>query len=520
MLSSRAHKSNGNLVSQISLILHNARVLTMEPSAPTAGAVAIRADRIAAVGGDDAVCALAGERTTILDCGGRVVLPGFIDAHLHILAAAASSAEIDCAAGSIGELADAVGAAAESVLQGSWLRGGGYHEADLREGRHPNRHDLDRAVPNLPVRVTHVTGHASALNSEALKQLGIGIATQEPAGGQLERDAETGEPTGVLLEMEDWLDRRMPTRDLQEIEAGVRQLSSRLLAAGVTSVQDMGHRNNGARARLLAEFVERRVFQPRITLATGYEAFTAGDYAVAPGFGRGPVKIMLNETGGKLTPDAPELARRIREVHCAGGQVAIHAIEPRAIEAALDGIAAAQAEDGRRARHRIEHASITPPDIAGRMARLETVVVSNPAFVYEHGDRYLSTVERDHIPYLYDVAGLREAGVCVAAGSDSPVAPPEPNIGIIAALSRRTRSGARLAGMTMELERALESFTSAAAFAVGEALDKGRIAAGMLADLVVVDGDGKRLEPVITVLGGEVVWRSKVWPAPGNPRCP
>src|SRR5205823_2682380 len=162
------------------------------------------------------------------------------------------------------------------------------------------------------------------------------LAMEEPGGGTIDRELDTGKPSGLLLEMEDWLDRRIPRTDARSMDALMARLSERLLSVGVTSVQDLSYQNDGTRARFMTGLMERGAFKPRLTMATGWDAYQAGEDAIADGINRGPVKIMLNETGASLEPDPSELARRVARVHRAGRQVAIHAIEPRAIAAALD----------------------------------------------------------------------------------------------------------------------------------------------------------------------------------------
>ncbi len=471
-------------------------------------AVAIAGERIIATGDNAEIATLAEPGTQVIDCSGLTISAGFVDAHCHVLAAATSASGVDCAAGSIDELVATLKAHAAATAPGEWLRGRGYHEATLAERRHPTRHDLDRAAPDHPVRIIHVSGHASALNSAALARFGIDAGTEEPPGGAIERDVATGEPSGVLIEMEDWLDARMPPRSAGELERDVGRLSAHLLAAGVTSVQDLGHRNDRRRAELLAELAARGVFRPRITMATGYEAFAAGEDAVAPGIGRGPVKIMLNEAGKTLQPDAFTLTRIVGEVHQRGRQVAIHAVQPPAIAAAIHAIARAQAADGQARRHRIEHVSIAPPPVVERMAALGIVPVSNPGFIYAHGDRYMESVAPADLPFLYDVAGIVRRGRRVAAGSDAPVGPIEPAAAIRAAARRRSRSGRRLPGPRLSVTWGLLMYTLGGAFAAFEEQEKGLIAPGMLADIVLLDVQRDLVRPVMTILGGRPVWQA------------
>jgi predicted amidohydrolase YtcJ len=215
---------------------------------------------------------------------------------------------------------------------------------------------------------------------------------------------------------------------------------------------------------------------------------------------------MLNETGVELTPGQSLLAQHVAAVHQAGRQAAIHAIGPEAIAAALDAIELTQARDGISNPHRIEHASITSERLSLRMAALGTVAVSNPAFIRQNGDRYLHSVRSADLPHLYDVALMRRSGVVVAGGSDCPIAPPEPLVGIAAACSRCSASGRRIPGETLDRNSALELFTSSAARVALEDQEKGSLREGLLADIVILEETPEGLRVRMTILGGKVAW--------------
>jgi predicted amidohydrolase YtcJ len=489
------------------LIFKNARIATMQADRPTATWLGVAGDGICAVGDDHEVFACGEAR--VIDCRGLALLPGFIDAHAHVLATAVRAGMVDCGLESIEEIVDSLREAASRAEGNGWLQAAGYHEALLKERRHPDRCDLDRASRDRPIRLRHASGHASVLNSEAMRALGIDRAFSEPDGAAAGRNSPSGELSGVFLEMEDWLDSRMPKPSIQELKSQVRKLSERLLSLGVTSVQDLGHRNDAGRGALFGKLIDDGDFRPRLTLATGYAAFHSGETAAGGKIQQGPVKFMVNESGEVLEPDPVTLRVRVAEIHQSGHQVAIHAIEPRAIDAAISAIEAAQAVDGRQGRHRIEHASITTHTAATRMSRAGIIAVSNPAFLYASGDRYLATINPERLGCLYDVAGLRAAGVTVAAGSDCPVAPPDPAIGILGATQRTTASGRRIPGATLALDEAMELFTSAAAYAAFEETERGTIAPGRLADFVLVEQREHQMVAAMTVLGGEVVWQSE-----------
>ncbi|MFQ6030776.1 MAG: amidohydrolase family protein, partial [Dehalococcoidia bacterium] len=183
------------------LLLVNARVLTLEPQLPVAGAVAISGDTLRAVGNSSDTKIWRGPHTRVIDCQGYTLLPGLIDAHCHLLALASSFTGVDCGPSvvtSLAELQQEIRRRAEQTTPGEWIRGHGYDHLALAEGRHPTRRDLDQAAPNHPVRLDHRSGHASVLNSLALERAGIDRETADPVEGVIQREEATGEPTGLL----------------------------------------------------------------------------------------------------------------------------------------------------------------------------------------------------------------------------------------------------------------------------------------------------------------------------------
>ena len=206
-------------------VLTNARVLTMSPAGPRAEAVAIAGDRIVWVGSSDDAKSFVRSGTRVVDCAGGTLLPGFHDAHIHLLAYAAALDSVDCSpnkVSSIAELKTAIRIRATNTSEGNWIRATGYDEISLSEARHPTRWDLDDAAPSHPVRLDHRSGHGCVLNSAALALVGIHDSTDEPPGATIVRDLNTGQPSGLLLEMSDYLDDRIPSPPVGEVESSVR----------------------------------------------------------------------------------------------------------------------------------------------------------------------------------------------------------------------------------------------------------------------------------------------------------
>ena len=502
---------------------------TVRPGPPPTW-VAVREGRILALGCRDGWKDLRGPSVKTIDCGGMALLPGFVDAHCHLLALASSLRAVDCraqAAGSVARIVDLLRARAEATEPGQWVRGFGYDDFYLAEGRHPTRHDLDRATTGHPVRLDHRTGHASVLNSRGLDTAGIGRDTPDPPSGIIERD-EAGEPTGVLFEMSEHLRKAVRTPPGGVSQAafldGVRAADALLRSRGVTSLHDASPSNDLHRWRAIADLKGSGHVTPRVVMMAGaahWKAFREAGMATGAGgdgMRLGAVKMMLGMATGALFPAVEELRETVSEPHRAGRQLAFHAVEHEAVDAAAGTIAYLQERWPRPgARHRIEHCSECPPSTLAKVRQSGALVVTQPVFTHLYGDRYLSLTEEGLRPHLYPLASLGRASAALAAGSDAPVTAPDPLLSIYSAVSRLTRLGASFdAGEPQGVTAAdaLAMHTSGGAYAGFQEGAVGSIAPGKLADLVLLDGDPtsvetealKELRVAMTVVGGEVVW--------------
>lgn len=487
------------------LLVTNARILTMDPARPTASALLLRDGRIAAL---DPPATAAPQ----VDLGGRAVIPAFIDAHCHLLAFAASFLAVDCSPAAARSIADIqmLLRARAATTAGGWIRGMGYDETALAEGRHPTRHDLDAAVPHRPVRLKHRSGHASVLNSAALATAGIDIGTEEPPGGFIDRDVHTGEPTGLLLEMEEVVDRVTPPLPYEELASAVSEAGRRFLAAGVTAIQDATHTNGPEAWDLFARLLAEGRLPLHVTLMEGIEHLGQMPAEPVDGLRRGAVKIVVRELGDELHPEEPALTAMVVRAHAAGRQVAIHAVGERAVLAAVAALEKALAAAPRPDhRHRIEHCSLLPEGAARRLARLGVAVVTQPAFLYHSGDRYLAQLAPAEIERLYAVRSLAKAGVPVALSSDAPVTPPAPLIAVAAASQRRSCSR-RAITPTEAIGRgeAIAMHTAVAAWVGFADHERGMLRPGLAADFLVLSGDPREGDVQVqeTWLRGRRMW--------------
>ncbi len=503
------------------LVLCNAKVITMDPLLPRAGLVALSKGRIARVSRENYP-----DRTMrgaeIIDCKGKTVIPGLIDAHCHLAGYAESLVSLDLSprqgVRSIAAIKERIAAWCEDLPPGTWIRGRGYDETSLAENRHPTREDLDRAAPFHPVRLIHRSGHAHALNSLGLSFAGIAFETGDPPGGIIDRDLHTAEPTGILYGMGSYLSGRIPPLSEEEREGGVRLANERLLSHGITSIHDASAHNDLNRFLGFQSWKERALFRPRITMMWGAEAFRELDRGLEcrnhQSVAVKGVKIIVDETTGSLHPAQPELNAMVLAVHRSGMQVALHAIEEPVIEAACRAIEyALQREPRADHRHRIEHCSVCPPSLRDRISRLGILVATQASFLYYSGDRYLKTVPDRQRPHLYPLGSLLKGGIKVAAGSDCPIVDPNPWPAIYSAVTRNTESGNAI-GREERITpfEALRMYTSSAARATFEEREKGSISVDKAADLVILNADPeavqpdeiKDIRPEITIVGGRI----------------
>ena len=540
------------LTSDVSLVLVNANALTMQRDRPRAEAVAVAGDRILAVGSNSDIRRLSSVHTQTVDCHGLTLLPGFNDAHCHLPGLARRLQDLNCSPSALSstgapsipallalvrEWAALRQAQDEQRLPGNhpsqpgnhpelvegWVRGYGYDDLQMAEGRYPNRWELDAAAPENPVWLEHRSGHASALNSLALASAGIHRETPDPPGGVIQRDPYTGEPTGVLFEMRPFLRQRLGNlRSPREFEEGMRAAGQQLAAYGITSAQDAGADNGLERWRAFQQLQDGGTLTCRITMFAGAKrldelaeaalSFGTGDHRLRLGH----AKIMLTLTSGALSPSPSELETLVAEAHRRGFPVAIHCIEEEAIAAATEALAAN--------RHpgladRIEHCAEGTPPMVDAVRRSQAAVVTNPGFLFHNGGAYCENVAPRLLSHLYPAGALRRAGITVAFGSDAPVTDPNPWPAVYSAVTRRDSAGLPVGRDTMEsqavtVEEALRMYTIEAAQVEETSREKGSITPGKLADMVLVDAGPLTTQPeelagietVMTIIGGALVW--------------
>ena len=498
----------------------------MKRSQSETEAVAVCGERIAAVGSNRLVRSMICRNTRVIDCQGLTLLPGFNDAHCHLPGMARRLQDLDCSpqhAHTLPTLQGRIRRWSASRPPGTWVRGFGYDDLQMVEGRHPDRHDLDAAALNHPVWLEHRSGHASALNSLALELAGIGIDTPDPIGGVIDRDPYTGEPTGILYEMQALLRQRLGNiRHPDDFREGMRSVDHLLLSYGITSAQDAGADNGIERWQTFESLQRDGIISGRVTMFAGIRRL--GEFAEhGLAFGKsnhrlrlGHAKIMCTLTAGSLIPSRAELQVLVRQAHRRGFPVAIHCIEEEAISAAAEVFQACRLPG---LSDRIEHCAEGTPEMIKAVSRSGATVVTQPGFIFHNGDSYRRNVEPRLLPDLYPTGALLRSCVTTAFGSDAPVIDPNPWPAIYSAVTRCASDGLPLAPSGADTHQlsvadALRMYTLAGAEAEGTSSGKGSITVGKLADMVLVDADPlaadmerlRSIRSVMTIRGGEVVW--------------
>jgi predicted amidohydrolase YtcJ len=536
----------------VSLAVVNARVWTGDPRRPWADAVAVRGERLAAVGSSAEVRKLAAgdARARVIDAGGAMLVPGFIDAHVHFIDGGLRLASVQLRdARTPAEFARRIGDFARTVPAGTWITGGDW-DHQRWGGALPERGWIDSLTPDHPVFVSRLDGHMALANSAALRLARLGRDAADVAGGTIVRDA-AGEPTGLLKDnaMDAlWAVVPEPPPAIADraLDAAMRYVAEQ----GVTSVHDMGSWRNVAifrRAHAAGRLTTRIYAAVPLAdwqrLRDTVDAHGRGDAWLRLGGLKGFVDGSLgSHTAAMLEPftDAPgdtgllvntpeDLYAWVKGADAAGLHPIVHAIGDRAIRLQLDLFERVAREHGPRDRRfRIEHAQHVHPDDVPRFAALGVVPSMQPYHAIDDGRWAERVIGPGRARGTYAFRSLLDAGARVAFGSDWFVAPPTPIEGIYAAVTRRTLDDANPAGWVPEqkigVEDALRAYTIDAAYAEFAERDKGSLERGKLADFVLIDRDLTRIPPetirdakvLLTVVGGRVV-HDRTAPEQGAP---
>lgn len=522
------------------LILYNGAVRTMDAAMPLAEALAIKGERICAVGRTQEMEALAGPATRRLDLAGRTVLPGFIDAHVHFTGHGLRLQRVNLTgAASLEEALARVRAAVGHVREGEWLLGAGWNYNEWPNPVRPTAADLERVAPHVPVALSSKDGHSIWLNTAALRLAGINASTPEMPGGQILRDA-AGAPTGILTERaQELIYRVIPEPSAAQLLAAARAAVADAARLGVTGA----HNCEGPQAfTALQQLAEAGELSVRVWQMLPMEMLDAAlKLGLRTGYGNewlriGHVKMFADGALGSRTAEmlAPYegeptnygvAAHSSEELYAAASAAArgrlasaIHAIGDAANRRVLDIYERLTAEGlGGGLRQRIEHVQLLAPDDTARFARLGVIASMQPI----HATQDMRMAERHwgaRSRWGYAWRSLLRSGARLAFGTDCPVESLDPLPNLYAAITRRRADGTPPEGWypqeKLTLDEAIYAYTMGSAYASGEEHIKGSLTPGKLADLVVLSRDIYATEPEalletqvdLTFVGGRSVY--------------
>ena len=539
---------------QATLILLDGKVWTENPVQPIVQAVALDGPTILAAGSDADIRKLAGPDTRMIDLGRRLLLPGFNDSHVHLLQGGESLIAVQLrSADSQADFKERIAQFAKMLPQGAWIRDGVWDHQQWRPAVLPNHQLIDVASGNHPAFLWRIDGHMALVNVLAMKLAGIDRNTKDPPGGEIERDKD-GNPTGILKDAATALVQRvMPPLSADEKNRAMDAAMHEAAIHGVTSAQNMADSAEDRSQPDVFRGFQKLERAGKLTVRI-YESMPVRDWkmladmgVVAPFGSRylriGNLKAFADGALGSETAwmDEPftnhpaysgiassdllnieHFYDSLRQADKAGLQISIHAIGDRANRTILDLYARLEKENGPADRRlRIEHAQHLHSDDYARFSKLRVIASMQPYHAIDDGRWAETMLGPARIRSSYAWKSLLDAGATLAFGSDWPVAPLDPVMGIYAATTRRTLDGKNPGGWIPEqritVSQAVHAYTMGSAFAEHQEAVKGSIEPGKLADLVVLSGDIFSITPGeienvkvdMTIFDGRVVYERR-----------
>ncbi len=519
----------------------NGRIYTVDSTQPTAEAFAVKHGRFLAVGTTSDINNLTNRNTQVFDARGMTVTPGFVDAHSHPAGGGVSELlRVNLDLRSIVEIQAALRERAANTPPGEWVVGFKYDDTKVREGRRLTRIDLDEAVPNHPVQVTHRGGHTSWYNSTAFELAGITVDTPDPPGGHIYHDGD--ELNGLVAELARRpFQRLIPSGTTREQrQAGVKLITEMMSAAGLTSITDAGCGSQSATAyqdAYDAGELRCRVYM-MMSSGSAYQGLSSAGFYTGMGnewLRVGGVKYLADGSAsertrrmstpyvgrpddfGILTMTQDEIHEAVEEAHRGRWQVGIHANGDVAIDMVLKAYERAQQNWPRPdPRHRLEHCSLVNPDLLRRIKAIGAIPTPFYTYAHYHGNKWVEYGE-EKMRWMFAHRSFLDYDIPVASGSDYVPGPYEPLMALQSMVTRKDFDG-RVWGpnQRISVDEALRVCTINAAHASFEEGIKGSITAGKLADYVILAEDPHDVDPdhlkeiqvVRTVVGGDTVYEA------------
>jgi predicted amidohydrolase YtcJ len=530
------------------LIITNAKVWTVDKAHPTAQAVAVIGDRIIAVGSNPEVEVLRGSATKVIDARGKLLLPGFNDAHVHFVVSGSRLDQIQLGdAASVEEFTRRIAERAKTTPKGEWIEGGDWDETKWTPAKLPTKDVIDPVTPDTPVFLEHHDGHMVLANSVALRLAGVTSQTPDPPGGTIVRDAQ-GNPTGALKDAAINVVLKVippPSHD-QRLHA-MRRALEYAAGLGVTSFQDMNHENDSfVDVRGYGELLQSGELSARVYVAPAISDWQdQAKVGIRHAFGSSYLRIGALKTfadgslgsgtayffdpysddpnnSGLLGTQMQPLSRIqdwMTQADAAGLQLCTHAIGDRAISTVLDLYTeVVKTNRGMERRFRIEHAQHMAEKDFDRFAQLDVVASVQPYQAIDDGRWAETRIGHDRASRTYAFRTFLNHGVHLAFGTDWPYAPLDPVLTVYAAVTRATLDGKNPNGWFPEqkltVEEAVEAYTMGSAYAEFQEKEKGSITPGKLADMVLLSDDIFTIDPakirdvkvLKTIVGGRIVW--------------
>ena len=521
-------------------LLYNARIHTQNPLQPAASAILIDREWILAVG-DVETLSVEFPRAQKEDMGGRVILPGLTDAHLHLQYYSLGLQKIDCETETKQECLHRVAVRVQNARPGEWILGHGWNQNTW--GMWPSAPELDSLAPNNPVYLTAKSLHAGWVNTKAMQMANLTSQSPDPQNGQIQRDA-SGKPTGILLETAmELLGNVIPASTIEEIANAMEKAQPILWKMGLTGVHDFDRRESfmalqqlHAQGRLKLRVLKNlpvelldQVFELGLRGGFGSDMLRIGNIKVFMDGALGPHTAAMfqpyngeQDNRGILNMDGEELFEHGRKAAQVGLGLTVHAIGDRANHEVLDAYEQLRGYETENhlphSRHRIEHVQVIHPDDAPRLARLNVIASMQP--IHATSDMLMADKfwgERSRLAYALKTQ--LDFGARLALGSDAPVESPNPFWGLHAAVTRRRADGTPSPDgwypeQKLTLSQAWEGYTLGPAYAAGMETRLGRLAPDHLADLIVLEQDPftcdpddlLTMQPAATMVNGEWVF--------------
>jgi len=516
-------------------------------------AIAVRGDRILAVGKNAEIEKLKGPQTQVVDLGGHFVMPGFNDAHLHLDDAGMTKLSVDLTGvKSLDDLRTRVAKKVEGAKAGDWILGSGWDETLWPVKVTPTRWDLDEVSDGHPVFLGRIDGHIAVANTRALQLGSITLASRNPQGGRIDRN-QNGEPTGILRETaQAAILEVIPKPSHRLRREGLELALADLAEHGVTSAQDYSpvwenfqiYEELEKEGKLTARISEWLPFDdPVEELSRKHESHSQSDLMLHTGMLKGFMDGSLgSHTAAMLEPyaddpknsglpryDAAKLNEMTKERVLAGFQIGFHAIGDKGVQMALDAFAGAEKaasdakvkapDGGDDFRLRIEHAQVTTPVQIGLFKGLKVIASMQPSHLLTDMRWAQDRLGPRRAATSYAWLAFLNKRVTLAFGTDYPVEPVTPFRGLYAAVTRQSENGKQeyFPQQRLTMDQAIAAYTTGSAFAEFEEKEKGKLVPGMLADFVVLDRDVTAASQekilatkvLLTVVGGKTVYDAR-----------